>query len=94
MAYVVDAVRLVLYIFLLLLVARLVISWVMVFARSWKPRGLSLLVVEAVLTVTDPPLKLLRKVLPDLALGNMRFDLGFLVLFLLVSFMISALGPA
>ena len=40
------------------LIARFVIDWVQVLARSWRPRGMVLIVCEAVYTVTDPPLRL------------------------------------
>jgi YggT family protein len=67
-------------IFLLLLFIRVVFDWVQVFARDWKPRGIALVVAEAVYTVTDPPLRALRRVIPPLSLGAIRLDMAFLVL--------------
>jgi YggT family protein len=78
-----------LQLFLLCLVVRLVLDWVQFFARDWRPRGVMLVIAEAVYTVTDPPLRALRKVIPPLTLGQMRLDLAFLVLFILVSFLSS-----
>ena len=66
----------------MLLIGRLVLDWVQVFARDWRPRGAMLVVAETVYTITDPPLKALRKVIPPLTLGAMRVDLAFLVLML------------
>jgi YggT family protein len=78
-----------LQLFLLCLVVRLVLDWVQFFARDWRPRGVMLVIAEAVYTVTDPPLRALRKVIPPLTLGQVRLDLAFLVLFILVSFLSS-----
>jgi YggT family protein len=73
---------LVVWIFLLLLLVRMVLDWIQVFARDWRPRGVVLVVAEAVYTVTDPPLKALRRVVPPLPLGPVRLDMAFLVLVL------------
>lgn len=76
---------LLLWLFLILLIARLVFDYVQMFARSWRPRGPLLVVAEVIYTVTDPPLKALRRVIPPLPLGSVRLDLSFLVLVILVN---------
>ena len=53
--------RLVVYAFFILLIARFVIDWIEVFAREWRPSGLVLVIAETVCTVTDPPLRALRE---------------------------------
>lgn len=69
-----------LWLYWLVLIARLILDFVQVFARSWEPRGILLIIAEAVYTATDPPLRLLRRVIPPLRLGGISFDLAFLVL--------------
>lgn len=76
---------LVLWLFLILLIARLVLDYVQMFARSWRPRGPLLVVAEVIYTITDPPLRALRKVIPPLKIGSVSIDLSFLVLFVLVN---------
>jgi YggT family protein len=76
---------LVLWIFFILLIGRLILDYVQMFARSWRPRGPMLVVAEAIYTVTDPPLRALRKVIPPLRLGSISLDLSFLVLVVLVN---------
>ena len=76
---------LILWIFFILLIARLVLDYVQMFARSWRPRGPLLVVAEVIYTVTDPPLRALRKVIPPLRLGSVSLDLSFLVLVVLVN---------
>lgn len=76
-------IELVLFCFTVLLLARLVVDWVQYFARSWSPRGPLLVVLEAVYTATDPPIKLLRRVLPPLRLGGVLIDLSFFLVLLI-----------
>lgn len=74
----------VLNIFLMLLLIRLVFDWIQMFARDWRPRGPLLVVAEAVYSVTDPPLRAVRKVIPPLRLGGVALDLSFMVVIFLV----------
>ena len=81
------ALAFVLNLFFAALICRLVLDWIQVLAREWRPRGPILFFAEAVYTVTDPPLKFLRRLIPPLALGSVRLDLAFLVLILAVGFL-------
>lgn len=74
-----------LLLFLLVLFGRMVLDWIQVFSRDWRPRGPMLVIAESVYTVTDPPLKALRRVLPPLRIGGVALDLGFLVLVIAIS---------
>lgn len=75
----------VLWIFLMILFARMILSWVPVLVRDWQPRGPMLVAAEIVYSVTDPPLRVLRKVLRPVRIGNVMLDLAFIGLFILVS---------
>ena len=75
----------VLTVFLVLLFLRLIFEYVFLLARSFRPTGIVAMLLELIYTVTDPPLKLLRRVLPPLRIGGVSLDLAFLVLFILVS---------
>lgn len=68
-----------LFLFFLFLLARLVLDWIQVFSRDWTPRGAALVIAESVFTVTDPPIKAVRRVVPPLRLGQVQLDLAFLV---------------
>ena len=80
-----QLVSLLLFLFFVLLIGRLVFVWVRVLAREWRPRGLVLVLAEAVYSVTDPPLRAVRRVIPPLTIGSIRLDLAFFVLFVLTS---------
>ncbi|MET0975223.1 MAG: YggT family protein [Leifsonia sp.] len=57
--------------------ARFILDLVRTFNRSWRPRGFGLVVVEAVYTVTDPPIRFFRRLLPPLRVGGIAFDFGW-----------------
>jgi YggT family protein len=69
------------------LLARVVIDLIQVFARDWRPRGFLLVVCELVYSLTDPPINLLRRIIPPLRLGTVALDLGFIVLYMVVQFL-------
>ena len=71
--------RSIISLYMLLLWARLVLDWVMVLNRSFRPRGILAVLVELVFSLTDPPLRAFRKVLPPLRLGNISIDLGWML---------------
>ncbi|MCX8527201.1 MAG: YggT family protein [Candidatus Nanopelagicales bacterium] len=81
----------VLWLYWLILIARLVLDLVQVFARGWRPRGFVLVLAEAIYSVTDPPLRLIRRVLPPIRLGQVQFDLAFLVLLVGLQILINIL---
>jgi len=87
-----SAVYYVLLVFLLLLIFRLVMEYVFLLARSYQPAGPVAVALELAYSVTDPPLKALRKILPPLKIGQVNLDLGFLVLFIVVRILMSVVG--
>ncbi|WP_129339218.1 YggT family protein [Cellulomonas endophytica] len=92
MGFVTGLLYLVVLVFFLLLLVRLVLDWVQVFARSWRPTGVVLVVAELTYSVTDPPLRALRRVLPPIGIGAVRIDLAFMVLFFLCVVLMGLLG--
>ncbi|MCF8611243.1 YggT family protein [Gordonia sp. HY285] len=75
----------VLFVYTMLLLARLVLETVQSFARRWRPKGPSVIAIEVVFTSTDPPVKFLRRVVPPLNLGAVRLDLSLLIVLIVVS---------
>jgi YggT family protein len=75
----------VLWVFLLVLFARMILSWVPVLVRDWEPKGPLLVFAEIIYSITDPPLKLIRKVLRPVRVGNMMLDLAFIGLAIMVA---------
>ena len=79
-----DVLFYLLSVYLVLLIVRLVLSWIQVYARSWSPTGILLVIAEGVYSATDPPLRFLRRYIPTVRLGSVALDLSFMLLFLVV----------
>jgi YggT family protein len=79
MAAVGQVLATVLWLYWLVMIGRLVFDFVQVFARSRRPSGVLLLIAEAIYTITDPPLQLLRRFIPPIRIGSIQFDLAFLI---------------
>lgn len=88
---VLSLLRLVVFIFFIALIVRLIFDWVQVFSRDWRPRGVVLIAAEGVYSVTDPPLKALRRVIPPLRIGGIALDLAFMLLFFIVVILLRVL---
>ncbi len=84
-----QAIATVLWLYIIVLIARIVVDYVLMFARDWRPRGIVLVAVEFIFTITDPPLKLLRRFIPPLRIGSVSLDLAFLVLFILLQVLLA-----
>ncbi len=81
-----------LQVFLWLLLIRLVVDWVQVFARSWTPKGPVLFLLEIVYTITDPPIRFIRRFIPPLRIGSVALDTSFLVVLIIVYLLMSLVG--
>ncbi|MBB6172443.1 YggT family protein [Nocardiopsis mwathae] len=82
----------ILQLFMLVLIGRLVFELVQSFARSWRPSGFVLVLAETTYTITDPPLKFLRRFIRPVRLGSVALDLSFTVLFLFVVILIQVVA--
>jgi YggT family protein len=93
----VEVVRLVvwyvLFAFWLLLTARVVIELVRAFAREWRPVGGVAVTLETIYTVTDPPVRLVRRIIPMVRIGGVGLDLSIMVLLLVVFVLMQLATP-
>jgi YggT family protein len=78
----------ILQLFLFALLGRLILDYVRMFARNWKPKGLSLYLVEAIYAITDRPMAFVGRFIPPLRLGAVSLDMSFIVLFFGVQLLI------
>ncbi|MGI8678070.1 MAG: YggT family protein [Jatrophihabitans sp.] len=74
----------VLWIYILLILARICLDWIRQFARSWRPAGTAAVGVELVYAATDPPIRLLRRLVPPLQLGTVSLDLSVIILLIVL----------
>lgn len=78
--------------YLLILLVRVILDWIQLFARQWRPSGVVLVIANVVYGLTDPPLNWLRRLVPVLRMGAMGIDLSFLVLYFVVVLVQNLLG--
>jgi YggT family protein len=83
-----QVVATVLWLYWLAFIVRLIFDLVQAFSRSWRPRGIVLIIAEFIFTITDPPLRLIRRVIPPIRMGNFSFDLAFLIVLIVLNILI------
>jgi len=91
--YLREVLTIILPIYLVVLIGRMIFSWVQAFARDWHPHGILLVLAEGIYTITDPPLKFLRRFIPTVRLGMVALDLSFMVLFIVVLILLEVVVP-
>lgn len=84
MTTVFAAVGYVVYLYIVVILARVVVEATRQFARKWRPVGVAAISLEVVYIATDPPIKLLRRVIPPLHVGGLSLDLSILILLLIM----------
>jgi YggT family protein len=83
----------VLDLYLVVLIGTMILSWINVFVRPWYPPRLVKALALGIYSLTDPPLKLLRRYIPPLRIGTVSLDLSFMVLFIVVLILLEAAVP-
>ena len=83
----------VLFAFWLLLTARVVVELVRAFAREWRPAGGVAVTLESIYTMTDPPVRLARRVIPMVRIGGVGLDVSIMVLLLVVFILMRLTNP-
>ncbi|MDJ0338829.1 YggT family protein [Cryobacterium sp. PH31-O1] len=65
------------FMYFLVLWGRFIIDLVRGVNRAWRPQGALLVAVELVYTLTDPPVRFFRRLVPPLRIGPIALDFGF-----------------
>ncbi|MBX9470695.1 MAG: YggT family protein [Chryseoglobus sp.] len=69
--------------------ARFVFDWMQVLNPGWRPRGAIVVLAESSYTITDPPIKAVRRVIPPLQLGSIRLDLAWTIVLIVLLILMS-----
>lgn len=70
--------------FKIALFLRIIIDYVRMFARSWRPNTILLGLFEIIYTITEKPMAFVRRFIPPLRLGGVALDLSFIVLLIAI----------
>ena len=79
-------------VFIYALLGRLIIDYIQMFSRTWRPRGPILYLVEGIYTLTDVPVKFVGRFVPPLRLGSVSLDMSFIVLFFAARMLLGVIG--
>ena len=77
--------------FKLALFARIIIDYVRMFAKNWRPNSFLLAIFEVIYSITDPPMKYVQRFVPPLRLGGIALDLSFIVLLIAINLLQGAI---
>jgi YggT family protein len=72
----------VLLVFTFFMWGRLIADFALVLRRGWRPRGFLLVLMNLIFTVTDPPLKFVRRVVKPVRFGGIALDFAWTVVLL------------
>ena len=68
---------------------RFVLDWIQALNRGWRPQGAVVILAEVVYTITDPPIRLVRRVIPPLQIGSIRLDLAWTIVLIVLLILMS-----
>jgi len=78
-ALVFTLLNLLVLLYMLVLFGRLILDYIPLFDREWRPKGVMLVIAETVYTITDPPIRFLRRFIPPLRIGGIAIDFAFAI---------------
>jgi YggT family protein len=81
-----------LQIYFYVMIARLIADLVLSVNPNWRPRGLILVLVEVVYTLTDPPLKFIRRFIKPVRFGGLALDFGWTIVVFAIGLLQSVLS--
>ena len=92
LSIVLQVVYLLLYLFMLILFGRFMMSFILSRSRHWRPARPGAAALEIVWSVTDPALKPLRRVIPPVQLGSVSVALADLILLIILYVLMMIVG--
>ena len=79
-----NAIVEVLTLFKFALFFRVIIDYIRIYARNWRPNSFFLAIFEIIYTITDKPMRFVQRFIPPLRIGGVVLDLSFIVLLLAI----------
>ncbi len=80
-------------IFILFMWVRLILDWVRALQPRWRPKGPLLVVAELCFAVTDPPLRVVRRVVKPIKVGGAQLDFAWSIVLILALVLLYVVGP-
>jgi YggT family protein len=80
--------------FKLALFLRIIIDYIRLFARNWRPNTLVMGLFEIIYTITEKPMAFVRRFIPPLRIGGVALDLSFIVLLIAINLLARVIATA
>jgi len=78
--------------FFLVMWVRLAFDWMRVLRPGWRPRGVALVVAEAAYAITDPPIRVVRRIVPPIRISGVRLEFSWSIVMLVCLALIWGVG--
>ena len=79
--------------FILFMWVRLILDWARALQPRWRPKGALLVIAELCFSVTDPPLKLVRRVVKPIRIGGAQLDFAWSIVLIVGLVLLYLVGP-
>jgi YggT family protein len=80
-------------VFILFMWVRLILDWARALQPRWRPKGALLVIAELCFSVTDPPVKLVRRVVKPIRIGGAQLDFAWSIVLILSLVLLYIVGP-
>ncbi|MCU1545004.1 MAG: hypothetical protein JWP30_104 [Homoserinimonas sp.] len=81
-----------LLLYLVVMWARFILDVVQSINRRWRPTGFMLVLANIVYTLTDRPIRFVRRIVPSVRLGGVALDFGWSIVMLAVLLLMAIVG--
>jgi YggT family protein len=78
--------------FKIALFARIIIDYIRMFARNWRPNAIFLGIFEIIYSITDRPMKFVSALYSSIATRGIALDISFIVLLIAINVAQVAIG--
>jgi YggT family protein len=72
---------------------RFILDLVRNFSRGWRPRGFTLVLSEIIYALTDPPIRLVRRIVPAIRIGGFALDFAWSIVMIVTLILLSIITP-
>ena len=80
-------------VFILFMWVRLILDWARALQPRWRPKGALLVIAELCFSVTDPPVKVVRRVVKPIRIGGAQLDFAWSIVLILSLVLLYIVGP-
>ncbi|WP_230469620.1 YggT family protein [Gardnerella vaginalis] len=77
-------VRMLIGAYLCIMVIRMIVDWLMVLVPRMRLQGIFAVLMNIIYSITEPPLRWLRRFVPPVRCGNISIDVSYMLLYVVL----------